>query len=270
MIPRVEWLHRAGADGSLSPTPQPDEPCCGGSAALKGSGRRTTAQVSRYEPNGVAVPTRCRPESRFVGSDIYGAIECRLTWGRDFVEDPMPWSHAIDLVMLYSGRDYDAFACLFGVRNFAGFEPVAADRGIPADASKETRQAANVCEPFDPTWITWPEIEAIDWDQQATRPDARLHQYARGEDGEWREHGKSEPDREFAMHAGLSLAEVDARSRPAGTEWLIGDELYRSEVMLRRDAIPAGGEWEPVWQTMSTLAQIHGADNVRLIVWFDQ
>lgn len=39
---------------------------------------------------------------------------------------------------LYDARDYDSFGCLFGVTNFAGFEPVAAERGLPVWSVMET------------------------------------------------------------------------------------------------------------------------------------
>jgi hypothetical protein len=41
-------------------------------------------------------------------------------------------------------------------------------------------------------------------------------------------------------------------------------------VLTRRDAIPVGSEWEPVWAVMKALAGLHGCGNVRLVVWFDR
>jgi hypothetical protein len=41
-------------------------------------------------------------------------------------------------------------------------------------------------------------------------------------------------------------------------------------VLTRRDAIPVGSEWEPVWAVMKALAGLHGWGNVRLVVWFDR
>jgi hypothetical protein len=38
----------------------------------------------------------------------------------------------MDLWPLYDQTDYAAFGCLFGVRNYAGFQPLAPDRGLPA------------------------------------------------------------------------------------------------------------------------------------------
>ena len=44
----------------------------------------------------------------------------------------------MNLDQLYDTRDYDSFGCLFGVMNFAGFEPVAAERGLPEDVAPQT------------------------------------------------------------------------------------------------------------------------------------
>jgi hypothetical protein len=206
-----------------------------------------------------------------MGVDISGVVECRPEFG--FLPDPdVAWEYAIELGQLYCGRSYDAFGCLFGVMNFAGFEPVAAERGIPADAAEGTRRHAQGIQPpsFSASWISYDEIDAIDWDERAARPDARLHQYSRGQDGEWRMTSKAGQDRVFAKHVGLSPAEAAARSWPAGSEWLIGDTLYRSEVLTRRDAIPMRSDWDPVWTVMKTLASLHGGSNVRLVVWFDR
>ncbi|MFF2222807.1 hypothetical protein ACFVV7_05800 [Streptomyces globisporus] len=38
---------------------------------------------------------------------------------------------------------------------------------------------------------------------------------------------------------------------------------------IRRDAVTETGEWRPVWEAMKQLAEQHGDDNVRLVVWFD-
>jgi hypothetical protein len=207
-----------------------------------------------------------------MGVDISGVIECRPEFS--FLPDPdVTWEYAIALGQLYCGRNYDAFGCLFGVQNFAGFEPVAAERGIPADAAERTRKEARGIQqqpPFSASWIGWDEIATIDWDECAARPDTRLHRYRRGEDGEWQMTSKAGMDPVFARHVGLSPAEAAERSWPAGSEWLIGDRIYRSEVLSRRDALPAGSDWEPVWAVMNTLAGLHGSSNVRLVVWFDR
>ncbi|SDT81697.1 hypothetical protein SAMN05216371_6776 [Streptomyces sp. TLI_053] len=66
-----------------------------------------------------------------MGTDITGYLEYRAPQ-----DDQEPVRHAShDLHSLGVGRDYDAFGCLFGVRNYANFRPLAAGRGLPADAS---------------------------------------------------------------------------------------------------------------------------------------
>nr|WSW68060.1 hypothetical protein OG461_18700 [Streptomyces sp. NBC_00995] len=40
--------------------------------------------------------------------------------------------------------------------------------------------------------------------------------------------------------------------------------------MTRREAVPREGEWKPVWSVMEAPAAVHGDENVRLTVWFDE
>ncbi|MER7184937.1 hypothetical protein ABT404_36645 [Streptomyces hyaluromycini] len=93
-----------------------------------------------------------------MGTDIHGWIECR-TWREGLNHDETAWSPAISLSMLGMPRDYDGFACLFGVRDFdATWHPVAANRGLPPDASPEVREehATWAAAAFGETWPTWP------------------------------------------------------------------------------------------------------------------
>lgn len=80
----------------------------------------------------------------------------------------------------------------------------------------------------------------------------------------------------FAAAAGLPVDPATGASDgygretwPEGTEWRDGDRRYRVERMTRRDAVPQEGEWKPVWSVMEALAAVHGDENVRLTVWFD-
>lgn len=128
-----------------------------------------------------------------MGLDIYGAIECRpvFEYG-DAI--PAKWEYSIDLSQLNGKRNYDAFGCLFGIRNFAGFEPLAEDRGLPDDVADRTREECERYSAIGTTWISWSELANVDWDEAALRPDPRTHEY-RGErlrrgdavrpDGEW-------------------------------------------------------------------------------------
>ena len=208
-----------------------------------------------------------------MGIDISGAIECRPGFG--FLPDPeVAWEFAIDLAQLNCSQSYDAFGCLLGVANYAGFTPIAAERGLPSDIADRTRQdhARYSNESFAQTWVTWAELDAVDWDEPAERPDARVHRYLQDADGGWVMADKSSWNRDLAQVTGVSLADATAGTPvyPEGTQWRIGNQLFRSERLIRRDAVPATGAWAPVWTVMRTLADLHGGDNVRLIVWFDR
>ncbi|MGA5817507.1 hypothetical protein ACPC54_06565 [Kitasatospora sp. NPDC094028] len=184
-----------------------------------------------------------------MGTDINGFIEYRPRAG---------WEAAIDLDALYDTRDYDAFGCLFGVKNHAGFRPLAPGRGLPGDAHERTRAAFDRWEAMggvhSPTWIAWAELAAVDWDEPAERPDERVRMYLRGPDGAWVLRGKA-----LRGHG----------SRAEGEEWTEGEARYRIGRMTRREAVPPDGPWAPVFTVMRTLAHLHGDENVRLTVWFD-
>jgi hypothetical protein len=63
-------------------------------------------------------------------------------------------------------RSYGMFGNLFGHRNEGEFAPIAASRGLPADASDEVQYALVYYNVVDPTWILWSEITAIDWEEE--------------------------------------------------------------------------------------------------------
>ncbi|MEU9015364.1 hypothetical protein AB0D12_37735 [Streptomyces sp. NPDC048479] len=80
------------------------------------------------------------------------------------------------LFLLNNGNTYDALACLFGIRNYFGFSPLAEGRGFPSDASEalRTEYAAygGLPDVHGTTWITWSELAAADWqgtDSSGTR-----------------------------------------------------------------------------------------------------
>ncbi len=74
-----------------------------------------------------------------MGIDFHGFVEVRLWPQSPEKADEVPWEPAVPLDLLYVKRDDDAFGCLFGVMNDAGFRPVAEGRGLPTDASPTVR-----------------------------------------------------------------------------------------------------------------------------------
>ncbi|MCF3129807.1 hypothetical protein [Streptomyces olivochromogenes] len=211
-----------------------------------------------------------------MGTDIHGWIECR-TWGSDLEPGETAWQPAITLSMLGMPRDYEAFACLFGVRDFSGlWRPIAANRGLPPDTSQTIRTELESWgdAAFGTTWLDWPEVESIDWTEPAVPRTTRIAQYRRHEDGTLHLIHPSIWTRAFARATGintLTLGPTDiADLHPEGTEWQSGTTLYRAERDRRQDAVPKDGPWQPVWTVMKTLATIHGSESVRLVAWFDE
>ncbi|MEU4625073.1 hypothetical protein AB0G04_34505 [Actinoplanes sp. NPDC023801] len=206
-----------------------------------------------------------------MGTDINGYIEIRR---RPSGPDGGGWTTAVDLFDLYRGRDYDSFACLFGVRNYAGFRPVAAGRGLPPDAAEQTRKSFDEFEDdaLWPTWIGGDEIRRIDWSEPAEHADTRLHRYERRAGGQWTFESKAAWSREAFEVQGIPETRPGTPSEPYpdGTVWTKGDVQFRAVRMTRRDAVPAAGEWTPVWEVMAILGRLHGDENCRLVVWFDQ
>ncbi|MCF2526796.1 hypothetical protein [Yinghuangia soli] len=208
-----------------------------------------------------------------MGIDITGYIERLTPYGGNDGDTPS-WDSVIALSELYLGRDYDAFGCLFGVANHARFRPVAAERGLPADTSSAVRaiydrdRGYGAASAFSATWVGWPELRDIDWEEPAEGVDARVTEYVRTETG-LRPLGKAAWSRAVADSLGTGFGGSYADRLPREeTEWTHGDMVFRTVLMRRRDAIPAGSEWQPVWDVMRALAQVHGDDGVRLVVWF--
>ena len=101
-----------------------------------------------------------------MGADIHGWVEVKKAWFREGTDDR--WEGVVKIDALgYFG--YDAFGCLFGMRNYAHFRPLAAGRGLPPALSEEAeRDAADWRDNdlngnlLEPTWIAWSELHAMD------------------------------------------------------------------------------------------------------------
>jgi hypothetical protein len=155
---------------------------------------------SCYPDAEIVGKTEAEGEKRSMGVDISGSVEAKLP----FYEE-RGWQPVIDLFWLHSVRDYDAFGCFFGVRNYAGFRPLAPERGLPADVSPQVKQEVERFgkEAFGLSWIAWEEIKQIDWDEESLHVDKRVHEYRRNERGELVYSVKAAWDREFAERVGL-------------------------------------------------------------------
>lgn len=180
-----------------------------------------------------------------MGTDIDGWVEFK---------DHDHWYGVVNIHSLIH-RHYDMFGCLFGVRNFAGFVPVAEKRGLPSDISFEIKHDPSHTSAHSHTWIMWEEIRSINWDEPAEMLDQRVHYYQRDENGEWK--------------LVMKVAEGYPRQIKVDKEQAVEIDaiLYKVERMVRRDALVY--QWEFLFKMMEMLAERYGDDNVRLVVWFD-
>lgn len=193
-----------------------------------------------------------------MGTDISGWIEANLPY-----PGTQGWQPVVDLFWLYDTRDYDAFGCFFGIRNYAHFRPIAEGRGLPHDVSEKVKQEAEKYgdDVFGHTWISWNDIKQIDWEEKSAHIDERVHKYMRNEQGRFYLQSKAAWEKEFAERVGYSQCLEDQEQ-----EWDLGDIVYRREYMKRRDV---KSSWEVVFTVLEHLASRYGDENVRLVVWFD-
>ncbi|MGO4614916.1 hypothetical protein AB4305_01095 [Nocardia sp. 2YAB30] len=172
-------------------------------------------------------------------------------------------------------RNYALYGCLFGVRSELEFRPVAADRGQPDNASPRLRTTlrSEGLDAHSVTWITWDEIKTIDLDEQAEHLTSRPLVYQRLPDGSeiYLYRGDFLPEFPRLEHDGS----VYRYWTPDGKPWVEGAEwnspngdIYRYARPRRRHVLN-----QPWWQTICRLCEVVepscGADNIRLVVWFD-
>ncbi|MBC9715688.1 hypothetical protein H9Y04_24385 [Streptomyces sp. TRM66268-LWL] len=156
------------------------------------------------------------------------------------------------------------------------WHPVAPDRGLPADASAETRAAFAAWgdAAFGSTWLGWDEARAIDWDEPALPRATGIARYRRHADGSLELLHRNDWSRGFARVSGVDTRTVDpvrvGELWDEGTEWATGATVFRAERARRRYAVPADGMWAPVWTVMRALGGVHGDLRVRLVIWFDE
>ncbi|CAL9543612.1 hypothetical protein [Streptomyces sp. enrichment culture] len=208
-----------------------------------------------------------------MSTDIYGCIEIRHPNADEDWYDGEPWLQAMSLYPLYSEQDYTAFGCLFGVRNYADWEPVAAGRGLPKDASAQLRRDYEHWSSLDAlhgaTWVTWHELEAVDMSGVPRRAHGLLRM---------REPESSALVREYWVADTWPADVVDRFGEPPvggcpatarqGT-WTAGDAKLDFHRVTRAEAIGPGSGWEHVFAVMKALAGRFGPHGVRLVAYFD-
>jgi hypothetical protein len=193
-----------------------------------------------------------------VRTDLYGWVELYSPYSE-------MWCNVIRIDAL-DNRNYELYQWLFGIKKVLGsVQPIAEKRGMPPNPSAETESdyLADVThfpqEYFGLTWISWTEIEAIDWgapldDRVLERQKNQIHDI-------WQESWKS----------AFVQRHSDAwNTRPnhlaQGEPWEYGDSYYRIEHTTGRELWRDG--WDVLWVMAEALATKYGNENVRLVVWF--
>lgn len=195
-----------------------------------------------------------------MGCDIHGYVE--VDCGH---EDRTWWKPAGNLFS-FVGRAYDSFGCLFGVRNYAKFDPVAANRGIPDDASRtvtEDYESWGV-DAHSASYLTYTEVKEIDWSEMAQDPDGRYSILD----------GNKEPTgTKFALGPASGWTEVVEENReaiengePVPSE--DGDRYIQRRQTTREEALSSAWDWL-LHDYMGLLADRFGDEQVRVVVWFD-
>lgn len=198
-----------------------------------------------------------------MGTDIHGCLEVY-----DGVDKK--WRTVFDLDLL-NLHNYQMFASLFGIRNTRyQFEPIAPYRGLPQDCTEETqnkykddngfREEESV-DAHSVSWISWKELEAIDWDEHPGEPEEIwLH----------------DPGSPFTSCYLLEEMKEMSRLTEREIELLRGGEEVSKEGIRyqyfkrrRRDALHAGSHWRLLFDLLQALAEDPMTPEVRLIVWFD-
>lgn len=208
-----------------------------------------------------------------MGCDIHGLVE--VNWYGEYEdnyedgEEPVDWRCAIDNIGFWVGRSYDTFGMLFGVRNYANFEPVAPQRGIPEEGSERLddrlgyyreKDLIGAVDCHSHTYLTLKELNEIDWEETTEKEDCRIRVY--NEDNELL--------KKFLSSTILSDEEVQRIEDGEEVVKEVGDgevRKYRREKMKRTEAL--SGAWEKLIEQMEMFGETYGEENVRLVVWFD-
>lgn len=197
-----------------------------------------------------------------MGCDIHGYVEVDK---RHYDDEDSWWKPAGNLFP-FVGRSYDSFGCLFGVRNYAGFEPVADGRGVPSNLSREVKEDYQSwgSDAHSASYLTFSEIKDIDWQETATREDERYSildenkeptgtKFSLGPASGWNEIVKENKD---AIENG----------EPVPNE--SGEKYIQKRQLTREEAISGAWDWL-LHEYMGLLADRFDNESVRLVVWFD-
>ena len=99
----------------------------------------------------------------------------------------------MDVVSLYSGRDYDLFSVLAGVRNYGNNDSIDNPRGLPEDVTSITKKECDVWgdDGHSHSWLTLKELK----EYQGLHPFIKRSGYVSPEAAKLLDDGEETPDR---------------------------------------------------------------------------
>ncbi|MFF7532305.1 hypothetical protein ACFZB2_24870 [Streptomyces bobili] len=207
-----------------------------------------------------------------MSTDIHGGIEFRHPGVDTEYYDGEPWVAAMDLWPLYDESDYAAFGCLFGVRNYAGFPPLAPARGLPVDLSTGMRSQLDSSVAaghlYGATWVSWAELASMNL---ATGPDqftGRLTWRTKSLPSTLRQQFVSDPWPSEALSA-VGVPPADLHSATGRVDWMTDEVTCTYEPLTVGAVLGPETHWPHVFAVMKALAGRFGDDGVRLVVAFD-
>lgn len=170
-----------------------------------------------------------------MSTSIYGSVEIKkFNLGFD------DWFEIIDVGIALTGN-YDLFGCLFGVRNYANFNPLFQDRDFPPDCSDEVSKKFHSEEMYRHlTWCSFHELKNVNLDEIADKPDSRIFDEAQTPKGK-----------------------IVIKRFLEGPE-----ETHKARHMSRRQALD-DPDYIQLLELMEVLAKSYGDEGVRMVVWFD-
>jgi hypothetical protein len=206
-----------------------------------------------------------------MGCDIHGYVEVRKY---DFGE----WYDCIDIQSIV-GRNYNMFALLFGIRNYANYIPLTENRGLPEGLSDRAKEKIKYWaeDGHSHSFVTWQELQTINWDEYGTSLSEWIYGYHSPTDQE-----------HFTCFGDSSILTREHHAIMAKGETVeVQGNFYRRKVEKTGDSLSS--DWKCLFDLMKVLdeyhrkgdleanviesvpaiAKIEDTSKVRLVVWFD-
>ncbi len=196
-----------------------------------------------------------------MGCDIHGRIEVR---NHDH------WYTACDLLPLV-GRSYDAFGMLFGVRNNVAFDPAFPKRGFPEHISRGVEDAVErwggmenlgAIEFHSASYATLYELQRLDWSEEAAGRDLRYTVLDEDKEPTGTKFGWSSGWADIINSNDEALADGEAVPNEDESKYI------KRMKLTRRWSLSGAWEWV-IFDLLELLGDRFGAENVRMVVWFD-